>query len=219
MKDLSTYIIESIQLNEKLSVKQAFVQWIDKHIFGVDTKEPHEQAKYIKSEIEKSSDGKVSVVIKRAKDIERDISNCINKDDTTIWNSHNQKSYTLEQAFKERVFWNTVELDDNCPFICFYAKNNKNLYYVWEESPWMLSTKDKNGNRDAKGTFMNLDVAGFENETYREYFKRVVFPQLIDPEGWKKQKEDEQKVIKKNTEERLKMIEKEIAELKQQLSK
>lgn len=219
MKDLSTYIIESLQINEKLSIKQALVKWIDNHIFNINTKESHEHAKYIKSEIEKSSDGKVSVSIKRAKEIRNDISNCVNKDDTTIWNSHYQKDFTLGEAFKEKLWYNTINLDDNCPFFCFYAKDNKDLYYVWEESPWMLAKKDKNGNRALMGKFMNLDKAGFESETYREYFKRVVFPQLIDPEGWKKQKEEEKEAIKKNTEERLKAIEKEIAEIKKQLSK
>lgn len=216
MKSLVQFIQESYQIEEKLSFGKAIDKWITKNILRIDVKEQHETAKYIKNKIDELSDGKIGVSIMSAKEIEAKMNNCINADEE-IARPAPSKTTTLEKAIKERIFWNNIKLFDDTPFICFYSKENKDKFFVWDNSPWYFEEKDKKGNRKMMG-WPIIDKKYKDNtETVTWFFYNVMFPKILDPEGWKEKQKQEKEEIKKNTKARIEAIQKELEELKKQI--
>ena len=216
MKSLTQYIQENYQIEEKLSFGKVIDKWITQNILRIDVKEQHETATYIKNKIDELSDGKIGVSIMKVKEIEEKMNNCINKDEELVRPAPS-KTTTLEKAFKERIFWNNIKLFDDTPFICFYSKENKDKFFVWDNSPWYFGRKDKKGNREIRNYPIIDKKYKDDVETVTWFFYNVMFPQILDPEGWKEKQKQEKEEIKKNAKERIEAIQKELEELKKQI--
>lgn len=203
MKSLSEYI------NERLSLGDAIFRFVSQKVFGNDfAKTQAEFAKDIKNFLSEHSNDKVKMVIMKVKDIEKKLSNCINKNDNLLVT----KVLTIEEGIKEHKWYNDIELLDNTPFVCFYNVDDKDKFYLWQDSLFFFSTKDNKGNRPLK-QFLTFQE---EHNSYAgEFFTDIVIPRVLDPEKWNKEhKENENK---KNIQARIDAIEKELKELKKQL--
>lgn len=203
MKSLTQFI------NEKLSARDAIFRFVSQKVFGDDfAKTQAEFAKDIKKFLSEHSDDKVKMVIMKVKDIEKKLSNCINKEDNLLVT----KTFTIEQGIKAYKWYNDIELLNETPFVCFYNVDNRDKFYLWQDSLFFFSSKDNKGNRPLK-QFLTFKE---EHNSYAgEFFTEIVIPRVLDPEKWNKEHKESEN--KKNVQARIKAIEKELEELKKQL--
>ena len=213
MKHLSTYI------NEKLSLSDNISRIMTKIVFGKGfARTQSEVAKYLKDHVEEWSDGKVSVSIMRVKEIEANMSKCINKNDELVIDT----DITIEQGIKRHEWYNRIKIIDETPFACFYAKDNKDKFYLYQDSVFYFSHKDEEGNRPLKHNLHFIGDGG-EETTVEYFFRNTVIPRVLDPEKWEEEQaaldKEHKEEQRKNMNARIKTIEKELAELKKQINK
>ena len=147
MKNLQTYIIERLGFKEKVSFN---VYKILNKIFGLDKPTTEVEAiKNIKSFVEKQSNGEITLGIKRAKEIARDISNCVNKDEH-LFGAMSNSEPTIKECFESMIWANEGEMTDDWQFIVYYKKDEPNKFVVDDESPYIIARKRADGTRPIK---------------------------------------------------------------------
>lgn len=147
MKTLQTYITERLQFKEKVSFNLCKI--LNK-IFGLDKVTTEvESIKNIKSFVERQSNGEITLGIKRAKEIARDISNCVNKDEH-LFGAMSDSEPTLKECFETMSWCNKGDMGDDWQFIVYYKKDEPNKFVVDDESPYIIARKRADGTRPIK---------------------------------------------------------------------
>lgn len=218
MRTLSQYI------NEKLSFGDKVLKFFSTLMFG-NTPTQDEYVKQLKRFVEMNSNNNVSITIKRLRELRRDIGNVINADLGTTWltwpatDFHNQKQTVREMIVGGTLHNGEIELFDETPFVCFYAKGSKK-YVVDFNSVYYLSVKTEDGNRPLKAIF---DLNDTTDGTYGGDVKNYVIPLCMNPDDelkriWDEYEEDKGKldVDVKHT---IAELEQEIQKLKQKIDK
>lgn len=216
MKTLSQYI------NEKLSFGDKVLKFFSTIMFG-DTPTQDEYVKQLKRFVEKHSDNSVSITIKRLRELRRDINNVINADLGTTWitwpvsDFHNHKQTVREMIVDGTLHNGEIELFDETPFVCFYAKGSKK-YVVDFNSVYYLSIKTEDGTRPLKAIF---NIKKTDDGTYGGDLKNCVIPLCLNPEdelkGIWKDYEDKKLKVADDVKHRIMELEQEIQKLKQQI--
>ena len=147
MKTLQTYITEKLQFKDKIEFN--FAKILNKIFGGPKPTTEVESIKNLKSFVEKQSNGEITVGIKRAKEIARDISNCVNKDEhlfSALW----RDEPTIKKCFETMRWANKTDMSDNWQFIVYYKKDEPNKFVVDDESPYIIARKRADGTRPIK---------------------------------------------------------------------
>ena len=216
MMTLKEYILESKinQINEKLSFGDKIDYVIFTKIFKQEGVTQEQYIKRVKKVVEENSDNKVSIILKKYKDIKKNFSNCLNKDEEL--SSHDWGTFTIERGIKEAHWWNDIKLEDNFPFMCYYNRSNKDKYVLEPDSLFFIKQKNEKGNRELMG-YLSLDE---DNPAAFGYLiKHLRIPQALDYDAWlenkKKQDEEEKKKEQESIKASIKRMEDELAKLKE----
>ena len=208
---LKEYITESeiTSINEKLSFSDK-LYYIGCKIMGLDCMTQGKYIKELKKFVEEQSDNKVSIIIKKYKDIKSDLNNCVNKDEKFYANLE------IENSIKDGHWWNNIKLDDNFPFVCYYNRSNKDKYVLEPDSLFFIKQKNEKGNRELMG-YLSLDE---DNPAAFGYLiKHLRIPQALDYDAWlenkNKQDEEEKKKEQESIKASIKRMEDELAKLKE----
>ena len=177
MKPLNEYITEKLSMGDKV------LRFFSKLMFD-DEPTQDEYVKQLKKFVESNSNNKVSISIKRLHELRRDLGNVINAELGTTWLTwpttewHNQNQ-TVRDMIVNGTFHNgEIELFDNTPFVCFYARGSKK-YVVDFNSVYYLSLKNDDGTRPLKTVF---DIKNPYFGTYGGDVKNFVIPLCINPD-------------------------------------
>jgi hypothetical protein len=206
-------------INEKLSLGDKFIKISNKWLFGIDSPSQDEYVKRIKSFVKTQSGGNCSIMIKRTRELVRDIDNVLNADLSSVYNTcvADDGKPTLKQALKTKMWYNDMEISDETPFVCYYMKGKKG-YFVDVYSPFFMSVKLPDGTRPLKNRF-SLDVNNVCSLGYE--IVNEIIPFLSDPdEGMRKIMDANDKSNlgrKKSIEQKIKDLEDEIENLKRRL--
>ena len=201
MMTLKEFILESKikQINEKLSFGDKIEYFIFTKIFKQDWVTQAQYIKRVKKVVEENSDNKVSIILKKYKDIKKDFSNCLNKDEEL--SSHDWGTFSIEKGIKEAHWWNDIKLEDNFPFLCYYNRNDKDKYVLEPDSLWFLKQKNAKGNRELMGG-LSLDT---ENEhSFGWLIKNYRIPQALDYTKWEEERNKKNAEFKKKEQESIK---------------
>lgn len=201
MMTLKEYILESKinPINEKLSFGDKIDYFIFTKIFKQDWVTQAQYIKRVKKVVEENSDNKVSIILKKYKDIKKDFSNCLNKDEEL--SSHDWGTFTIEKGIKEAHWWNDIKLEDDFPFMCYYNRSNKDKYVLEPDSLWFLKQKNAKGNRELMGG-LSLDT---ENErSFGWLIKNYRIPQALDYAKWEEERNKKDAEFKKKEQESIK---------------
>lgn len=147
MKTLYTYITEKLTFKEKVSFN---ISKLMSKIFGGEKPTTEvESIKNIKSFVEKQSNGEITVGIKRAKEIARDISNCVNKDEH-LFGAMSNGEPPIKKCFETMTWANGSDMSGDWQFIVYYKKDEPNKFVVDDESPYIIARKRADGTRPIK---------------------------------------------------------------------
>jgi hypothetical protein len=219
MKTLNQYI------TEKLNRKDKF-EYILAKLFG-DAATTEKSVKEYKKFVDKYSEGKCGVAIKRTRQILKTMDDCINAD--MSWMGYDPRR-TIRECFNKGRLASNLPLDDKeQPFIVIYSKENPSKYVLDAESIWFLSSKREDGTRPLHGNYSNWE-GGLTKEDDPDhgytYADRVVYtyiPLALNPkeeiEKYEKTMKERKAQIRKGIEDRLKELEQRVAELKADIEK
>ena len=218
MKTLNQYI------TEKLNAKDKWEYIIAKLFGGAATTEKcvSEYRKFV----DKYSEGKCGVAIKRTKEILKTMDDCINAD----MHRYCYKGDTIRDCFNKGRFATNLPLTDKeQPFLIIYDKKNPSKYVLDDESIWFLSSKREDGTRPLHGNYSDWE-GGLTKEddphhgyTHADLVVYTYIPLALNPEEeikkYEERKKEYREQIRKGIEDRMKEIEKRIAELKADIEK
>lgn len=220
MKSLQDYIYEKLNFKDKMefALNKVFAS-----VFRMSQPITTEQGiKNIKKFVERRSDGKVTIGIKRAKEIKRDLANCLNKDSVLFGSSTGR---TIGECF-ETMEWghddnHLRKMDDNWQFIVYRKTDAADKTYVIDdESLYVIALKRVDGTRpiiawihDDWDEYVH-DEKGTEGWSWPDRIVYEYIPMLTDFAAYKAKKDEIKKKNKENTMERIKKLEQELAELK-----
>ena len=201
MMSLKEYITESevISINEKLSFGDKIDYFIFTKIFKQDWVTQEQYIKRVKKVVEENSDNKVSIILKKYKDIKKDLSNCLNKDEEL--SSHDWGTFSIEKGIKEAHWWNDIKLEDDFPFLCYYNRSNKDKYVLEPDSLWFLKQKNAKGNRELMGG-LSLDTE--DERSFGWLIKNYRIPQALDYAKWEEERNKKDEEFKKKEQESIK---------------
>lgn len=220
MKDLQTYITEKLRFKEKVSFN---VCKILNKIFGLDKVTTEVEAiKNIKKFVERRTNNEITLGIKRAKEIARDISNCVNKDEHLFGNTSEP---TIKECFESMGWCNKGDMSDDWQFIVYYKKDEPNKFVVDDESPYIIAKKREDGTRPIKSWIDDVwdeyisknypkeaDEWSWPNRIAWEYI-----PMLQDFDAYKERIKTREIEKRKAIQERIKNLENELKALKNEL--
>lgn len=208
MKQFKEYI------NEKLSLRDKIDYFIFTKIFKQDWVTQEQYIKRVKKVVEENSDNKVSIILKKYKDIKNDFSNCLNKDEEL--SSHEWGTFSIEKGIKEAHWWNDIKLEDDFPFLCYYNRSDKDKYVLEPDSLWFLRRKNAKGNRAILGG-LSLDTE--DERSYGWLIKNYRIPQALDYAKWEEERNKKDAEFKKKEQESIKAsikrMEEELSKLKE----
>ena len=176
MKNFKTYITEKLNAKDRL-------EYIIAKLFG-DAATTEKSVKEYKKFVDKYSEGKCGLAIKRTKEILNTLDNCINADMPLM----GYKGDTIRECFNKGRLASNLPLDDKeQPFIVIYNKKNPSKYVLDYESIWFLSSKREDGTRPLHGNYSNWE-GGLTKEDDPDhgytYADRVVYtyiPLALNP--------------------------------------
>lgn len=220
MKDLQTYITEKLQFGEKVSFN---LNKVFNKLFGLKPPTTEVEAiKNIKAFVERQTNGEITVGIKRAREIKKNLNNCVNKDETLFGIS----SYpTIAECFNNMTWANKREMTDDWQFIVYYKKSDKNKFVVDDESPYIIASKRADGTRPIK-TWVNDDFEDYLHDemptTEWTWADRIVYDYILmlqDFEAYTERENKKDAAKRKSAEERISQLEAELKKLKDEILK
>lgn len=218
MKNFKTYITEKLNAKDRL-------EYIIAKLFG-DAATTEKSVKEYKKFVEKYSEGKCSIAIKRTRQILKTLDDCINIDMPLM----GYKGETIRECFDKGRLASNLPLDDKeQPFIVIYSKENPSKYVLDYESIWFLSSKREDGTRPLRGNYSDWE-GGLTKEddpdhgyTYADKVVYTLIPLALNPEEeiekYENRKKEYRAQIRKGIDDRMKEIEQRIAELKADIEK
>ena len=219
MKTLKCYINEKLTLKEKIGFNVAKV--LNK-LFRLNPPTTEVEAiKNIKSFVERQSNGEITVGIKRAKEIKRDLSNCLNKNVPLFGISSEP---TIQECFESMKWCNNRDMSDDWQFIVYRKRGGSdNSFVIDDESPYIIASKRADGTRPIKAWVAD----DFEDYLHDEYptsewtwADRIVYeyiPMLQDFEAYQEKEKQKSTKRRKSIEARINELEKELKKLKDEL--
>lgn len=221
MLSLKDYILitERLTLKEKIGFN---ITKVLNKLFRLDPPTTEVEAiKNIKSFVEKRSNNEITVGIKRAKEIKRDMSNCLNKNVPLFGISDEP---TIKKCFETMKWCNNHDMSDDWQFIVYRKKGGSDNYFVVDdESPYVIALKRADGTRPIKAWV----TSDFENYLHDEYptegwtwGDRIVWeyiPMLQDFEAYQEKEKQKSEKHRECIEDRINELEKELKKIKDEL--
>lgn len=221
MVSLKDYMLiaERLTLKEKISFNVAKV--LNK-LFRLNPPTTEVEAiKNIKAFVERQTKGEITVGIKRAKEIKKDLSNCLNKNVPLFGISSEP---TIKECFESMRWCNKRDMSDDWQFIVYRKKEGSdNSFVVDDESPYIIASKRADGTRPIKAWVAD----DFEDYLHDEYpttewtwSDRIVYEyiaMLQDFEAYQEKEKQKSEQHRKGIEERINELEKELKKLKDEL--
>ena len=219
MKTLKCYINEKLTQKEKIGFNVAKV--LNK-LFRLNPPTTEVEAiKNIKAFVERQSNGEITVGIKRAKEIKKDLLNCLNKNVPLFGISSEP---TIQECFESMKWCNNRDMSDDWQFIVYRKRGGSdNSFVVDDESPYIIASKRADGTRPIKAWVAD----DFEDYLHDEYpttewtwSDRIVWeyiPMLQDFEAYQEKEKQKSVQHRKCIEDRINELEKELKKLKDEL--
>ena len=221
MVSLKDYMLiaERLTLKEKISFNVAKV--LNK-LFRLNPPTTEVEAiKNIKAFVERRTNGEITVGIKRAKEIKKDLSNCLNKDVPLFGISSEP---TIKECFESMRWCNKRDMSEDWQFIVYRKKEGSdNSFVVDDESPYIIASKRADGTRPIKAWVAD----DFEDYLHDEYpttewtwSDRIVYEyiaMLQDFEAYQEKEKQKSEQHRKGIEDRINELEKELKKLKDEL--
>lgn len=221
MLSLKDYILitERLTLKEKIGFN---ITKVLNKLFRLDPPTTEVEAiKNIKSFVEKRYNNEITVGIKRAKEIKRDMSNCLNKNVHLFGISDEP---TIKKCFETMKWCNNRDMSDDWQFIIYRKKGGSdNSFVVDDESPYIIASKRADGTRPIKAWVDD----NFEDYLHDEYptegwtwSDRIVWeyiPMLQDFEAYQEREKQKSAKRRKGIEDRINELEKELKKIKDEL--
>ena len=214
-----------ILISERLSLKEKIgfnVNKVLNKLFRLDPPTTEVEAiKNIKAFVERRSNGEITVGIKRAKEIKRDMLNCLNKNVPLFGISGEP---TIQECFKSMKWCNNRDITDDWQFIVYRKKDGYDKSFVVDdESPYVIASKRADGTRPIKAWV----TGDFENYLHDEYptegwtwGDRIVWeyiPMLQNFEAYQEKEKQKSKKHRKCIEDRINELENELKKIKDEL--
>lgn len=214
-----------IAINEKLTLKEKIsfnVAKVLNKLFRLNPPTTEVEAiKNIKAFVERRTNGEITVGIKRAKEIKKDLSNCLNKNVPLFGISSEP---TIKECFETMTWCNKRDMSDDWQFIIYRKKGGSdNSFVVDDESPYIIASKRADGTRPIKAWVAD----DFEDYLHDEYpttewtwSDRIVYEyiaMLQDFDAYMEKENKKSAERRKGIEDRINELEKELKKLKDEL--
>lgn len=214
-----------IAINEKLTLKEKIsfnVAKVLNKLFRLNPPTTEVEAiKNIKAFVERRSNGEITVGIKRAKEIKKDLSNCLNKNVPLFGISSEP---TIKECFETMRWCNKRDMSDDWQFIVYRKKGGSdNSFVVDDESPYIIASKRADGTRPIKAWVAD----DFEDYLHDEYpttewtwSDRIVYEyiaMLQDFDAYMEKEKEKSAQRRKGIEDRINELENELKKLKDEL--
>ena len=221
MLSLKDYILitERLTLKEKIGFN---VNKVLNKLFRLSPPTTEVEAiKNIKAFVERQSNGEITVGIKRAKEIKKDMSNCLNKNVPLFGISSEP---TIKECFESMRWCNKRDMSDDWQFIVYRKKGSSdNSFVVDDESPYIIASKRADGTRPIKAWVAD----DFEDYLHDEYpttewtwADRIVYEyiaMLQDFDAYMEKEKQKSAQRRKGIEDRINELEKELKKLKDEI--
>jgi hypothetical protein len=218
MKDLQTYITEKLRLGEKISFN---LNKVFNKLFRLPPPTTEVEAiKNIKAFVERQTNGEITAGIKRAREIKKNLNNCVNKDEPLFGISSDP---TIAECFDNMTWANKREMSDDWQFIVYYKKGDKDKFVVDDESPYIIASKRADGTRPIKAWVAD----DFEDYLHDEYpttewtwADRIVYDYILmlqDIDAYNERETKKASEKRKSIEDRIAQLESELKKLKEDI--
>ncbi len=218
MKNLQTYITEKLLLGEKIDFNLAKVF---NKLFRLSPPTTEVEAiKNIKAFVERQTNGEITAGIKRAREIKKNLNNCVNKDEPLFGISSDP---TIAECFNNMTWANKREMTDDWQFIVYYKKGDRNKFVVDDESPYIIASKRADGTRPIKAWVAD----DFEDYLHDEYpttewtwADRIVYDYILmlqDIDAYNERETKKASEKRKSIEDRIAQLESELKKLKEDI--
>lgn len=221
MKTLKDYMLitERLTLKEKIGFN---VNKVLNKLFRLNPPTTEVEAiKNIKAFVERQTNGEITIGIKRAKEIKKDMSNCLNKNFPLFSISSEPK---IKDCFDNMTWTNKQEMTDDWQFIVYRKKGSSDKSFVVDdESPYIIASKRADGTRPIKAWVAD----DFEDYLHDEYptaewtwSDRIVWeyiPMLQNFEAYIENEKQKSAQRRKGIEDRINELEQVLKKLKDEL--
>ena len=218
MKDLQTYITEKLRFGEKVSFN---LNKVFNKLFRLSPPTTEVEAiKNIKAFVERQTNSEITVGIKRAREIKKNLNNCVNKDEPLFGISSDP---TIAECFNNMTWANKREMTEDWQFIVYYKKDDKDRFVVDDESPYIIASKRADGTRPIKAWVAD----DFEDYLHDEYpttewtwADRIVYDYILmlqDIDAYNERETKKASEKRKSIEDRIAQLESELKKLKEDI--